>query len=121
MPNATISATKIAATVQAYPQGDIAYITFLADFALNDDTVDVQDILDAAYGGSSVVTGKLIAAFDRGGDALRLTGGGAYLSPYVDTSTGNILFRRTDTGALAADAAATVTGVTMTAVIKLGA
>ena len=120
MPNATISATKIAATVQAYPQGDIAYITFLADFALNDDTVDVQDILDAAYGGSSVVTGKLIAAFDRGGDVLELSGGGAYLSPYVDTS-GNILFRRTDTGALAADAALTATGVTMTAVIKLGA
>ncbi len=102
MSNATVSSAAIAATVQAYPQGRISYITFTITTGASATTVDAQDILDAAYGGTDVVMGTLLDVWDKGGQELSLNGATTYVAPYIDDGTGNIQFRRTDTGALAA-------------------
>ena len=62
MPDVTVSSAAIAASVQAYPQGRIAYISLAFTSAAADDTVDAQDIMDAAYGGTNVVMGTLLDA-----------------------------------------------------------
>tara|TARA_R110000824_G_scaffold15745_16_gene66094 strand:+ start:1661 stop:2020 length:360 start_codon:yes stop_codon:yes gene_type:complete len=118
MPDVTVSSAAIAASVQAYPQGRIAYISLAFTSAAADDTVDAQDIMDAAYGGTNVVMGTLLDVWDKGSGPLILNGATTYVAPYVDDATGNIKFRNTVTGAL--DATLDVATVRLAVSVLLG-
>jgi hypothetical protein len=118
MPNLTVSAAGVSASVQAYPQGRIGYLTVTCSATAGDDEIQATDILNSAY--SSGQTGRLLEVWDNGGTDLEITPGGVYVVPYIDTVSGNIKFRNSTTGALAA-AVNTSATLEFVVAVRLGA
>ena len=118
MPNLTVTAAGIRASVQAYPQGRIGYLTVTCDADNGDDEIQATDILNAAY--SSGQQGVLLEVWDNGGTDLKINGGAVYVVPYIDTVSGNIKFSNSTTGALAA-AVADSNAIEFAVSVRLGA
>ena len=92
MATTNVTATLIA-TMDAYPQGKLAWVAAEADVANTDTVITASAIIDALQGTGA--TGKILAVYDGGNAILQKTGVSTALSLCCLPSSGegNITFR----------------------------